>query len=209
MPIRVLLFDDNEERRRSLRYLMSMHPDVDLVADFPDCSTLSDALDEHLPDVVLMDIQMPGINGIEATKAIKERFPTMPVLMQTVFENEDLIFQAIKAGASGYLLKNERPDRIIEAIRELHHGGAPMSAIIAARVIQFFQHSVQPNNYDLTDREKEILKGLADGLSYKLIAGQLDISPHTVNSHIRNIYEKLHVHSLGEAIAKAIRERII
>ncbi len=209
MAIRVILFDDNDERRKSLRYLFEMHDNIELVADYAHCKDSLKIVEDLLPDAILMDIQMPGINGIEAVKLIKKDFPLIPVLMQTVFEDEELIFQAIQAGATGYILKNERPEKIIQAIQELCDGGAPMSPIIAAKVISYFQHTPAAVDYDLTEREKLILKKLAEGMSYKITAVELGISHHTVNSHIRNIYEKLHVKSLGEAVAKAIRERII
>ncbi len=209
IPIRVLLFEDNDERRRSLRFLFEMQTDIELVGDYPNCWQVLEVVDELMPDAVLMDIQMPDVNGIEAISIIKTRFPLIPILMQTVFENEELIFEAIQAGASGYILKNEKPEKIVESIRELCTGGAPMSPIIAAKVINYFQRGTAINDYELTEREKVILRKLSEGMSYKITASELGISPHTVNSHIRNMYEKLHVRSLGKAIAKAIRERII
>jgi DNA-binding NarL/FixJ family response regulator len=159
-----------------------------------------------------MDINMPGLSGIEAVQQIKEKFPTVQILMQTVFEDNDKIFAAICAGASGYMLKKTAPLKMIEAIRETHLGGAPMSASVAAKVIQMFrlQGAGQKNEFiDLSDREKEILALLVKGKSYKAIAAECFISIDTVGTHVRHIYEKLHVHSKSEAVAKAINQKLV
>jgi DNA-binding NarL/FixJ family response regulator len=177
---------------------------------FEDCAQVLKNIEDTKPDVVLMDIEMPGVNGIEGVKKIKQKFPEVLVLMQTVFEDDDNLFESIKAGASGYLLKKSDPDRIISAIREVVNGGAPMSPNMALKVLKFFQSAPATNNqYALTEREKTILSALVDGLSYKMVADKENISFHTVNAHVRKIYEKLHVHSLAEAVSKALKEKLL
>src|SRR6478735_9919066 len=164
------------------------------------------------PDVVMMDINMPGISGIEAVQLIKEKFPQVHIMMQTVFEDNDKIFAAICAGASGYMLKKTAPQKMIEAVRETHLGGAPMTASVAVKVLQMFrsQSSTEKKEYiDLSEREKEILILLVKGKSYKTIAAECFISIDTVSTHVRHIYEKLHVHSKSEAVAKAIHQKLI
>lgn len=210
MSIKVAVFDDNKDRRESLEYLIKMHPDLECVGTYESCLLVTQHIKERKPDVVLMDIDMPDVNGIDAAKQIKELSPNTVVIMQTVFEDDDKVFQSLKNGASGYLLKKTSPEKIIEAIREAHDGGAPITPSIASKMLKFFQESKAPaTTYSLTEREKSILSLLVDGLSYKMIAEREAISFHTVNSHIRKIYEKLHVHSLGEAVSKALKENLI
>lgn len=159
------------------------------------------------PDIVVMDIGLPHISGIEGVRTVKDNFMKTQVLMFTVFEDDEKIFEAIKAGASGYLLKKSAPNEIIEAIRSLYSGGAPMSANIARKVIESFQHNTFPKeNYNLTTREAEILYSLVDGMSYKKIAEKYFISISTVRTHIRHTYEKLHVNSKAQAVAKALKK---
>lgn len=209
MPIRVAIFDDNKDRRESLRYLIDMQENMACCGDFCDCARVVEDVQDVQPDVVLMDIEMPNVNGIEGTRLIKSAFPAIVVLMQTVYEDDESLFESIKAGASGYLLKKATPEKIIEAIQDSLEGGAPMSPIMANKVLRFFKEQNSPKDYALTDREKKILSLLVEGLSYKMIADREQISFHTVNSHVRKIYEKLHVHSLGEAVSKALRERLL
>lgn len=210
MPIRVAIFDDNKDRRESLKYLVEMYDDLLCVGIFEDGMRVLEVIKETSPDVVLMDIEMPGINGIEAVKRIRSNYPKVLVLMQTVFEDDDNLFESIKAGASGYILKKSNPDKIIEAIHDVMEGGAPMTPSMAIKVLRFFQSTrATENSYSLTEREKKILSLLVDGLSYKMIADRENISFHTVNSHVRKIYEKLHVHSLGEAVSKALKEGLL
>jgi DNA-binding NarL/FixJ family response regulator len=210
MATRIVIFDDSKDRRDSLQYLLDMYDDMDCVGMFEDCTQVLKNVEDTKPDVVLMDIEMPGVNGIEGVKKIKQKFPDVLVLMQTVFEDDDNLFESIKAGASGYLLKKSDPDRIISAIREVVNGGAPMSPNMALKVLKFFQSAPVTNNqYALTDREKTILSALVDGLSYKMVADKENISFHTVNAHVRKIYEKLHVHSLAEAVSKALKEKLL
>jgi DNA-binding NarL/FixJ family response regulator len=210
MSIRISIFDDSKDRRESLRYLVEMYDDLFCAGTFEDCANVLNDIKDSQPDVVLMDIEMPNVNGIEGVKKIKAAFPQIHVLMQTVYEDDENLFESIKAGASGYLLKRASPDKIIESIREIIEGGAPMSPSVAMRVLRYFQtQPVIENVYALTEREKNILSLLVDGMSYKMIAENQHISYHTVNSHVRKIYEKLHVHSLGEAVGKALREKLI
>jgi DNA-binding NarL/FixJ family response regulator len=210
MGIKVAIYDDSIERRESVQYLLGMYDDIEFVGGFEDCSNVEADIESCRPELVLMDIEMPNVNGIEGVRRIKARFPDVVVLMQTVYEDDENLFESIKAGASGYLLKKDAPEKIITSMREALEGGAPMSPQMASKVLRFFQHQPAVNNsYALTDREKNILSSLVDGLSYKMIATKENISFHTVNSHVRKIYEKLHVHSMGEAVSKALRERLI
>ena len=156
-------------------------------------------MEVSFPDVVLMDINMPGADGIVGLKKIKQQFPHINVLMQTVFDESDKIFECIKNGASGYILKKDPPEKILIAIQEVYDGGAVMNPGIALKVLNYFKPQQKKN--PLSEREQQVLVLLAEGNSYKIVAGKLSISFHTVNSHIKKIYEKLHVSSLGEAIA--------
>lgn len=209
MKISVAVYDDNFDRRESLKYLIDMQSDMICVGTFNDCSNVLKDVENTSPQIVLMDIEMPKVNGIQGVRLIKSHHPEILVLMQTVFEDDEHLFESIKAGASGYLLKKATPEHIIAAIYEVIHGGAPMSPSIASKVLKYFHENNAQKNYALTDREKIILALLVDGMSYKMIAAQENISFHTVNSHVRKIYEKLHVHSLGEAVSKALREKLL
>jgi DNA-binding NarL/FixJ family response regulator len=212
--IRVLIFDDNADRRDSLSMLVLTKSGLELVGAFPDCNNVIADVERTRPDVVLMDIGMPGVDGIAATKLIKSRYPEIRILIQTVFEDEDRIYQAIISGASGYILKNSSSERVLEAISDAYTGGAPMSSRIATKVLEFFRTTPPVTNeekadYGLSKREMEVLELLVKGNSYKMIADAMEISYNTVNSHMKKIYDKLHVNSSGEAISKAIQEKII
>ena len=209
MAIRVIIFDDNAERRESLRYLIGMFPEFSFEGAFEDCSDVMQQVERTRPDVVLMDIQMPKVDGIAGVRAIKMHRPGINVIMHTVFEDDDKVFESNKAGASGYILKKASPEKIAEAIRDAAAGGSPMTPSIANKILRYFQQNTVSNDYDLTPREREMLANLVNGLSYKMIADKCGISFHTVNSHLRRIYEKLHVHSLGEAVSKAIKEKLV
>lgn len=199
MPVKVFLYDNNESRRDSLKALIELTPEIIFTGSAPDCSTISDDMKFYKPDVVLMDINMPNVDGIEGLRQIRQLFPHIKVLMQTVFDDSDKIFTSIRSGASGYILKKDSPQRILQAIQEVYEGGAVMNPGIAQKVLDYFQPKQVQN--PLSDREKQVLVLLAEGLSYKMIADKLALSFHTVNTHTKNIYEKLHVASLGEAIA--------
>ena len=215
MPVRVAIFEDRKTVRDAITLLVKGTAGLELAGAFPDCNNLVSNISSTTPDVVLMDIEMPGMNGIAAVKLIKQHFPKITVVMQTVFEDDEKIFAAICNGASGYLLKDTPPSRLMESILEAHQGGAPMSPSIAKKTLNLFQKFLSPiadakqEDYHLTPREKEVLQWLIKGYSYKMIADACKISFDTVRSHIRNIYDKLHVASMTEAVAKAIKERII
>jgi len=212
MNIRVTVFEDNSSLRKGLYQLINGSDGFECVGAYEDCLNLLKDIEDTKPNVVLMDIQMPGINGIEAVKMLREKYPGLKILMQTIFEDSEKIFQSILAGASGYILKNTSPARILDFIKETYEGGAPMSPSVATKVLKIIaSQSPSPyvNTFNLSDREKEILSCLVNGMSYKLIADACFISIDTVRGHIRNIYERLHVHSKGEAVATAIKKNII
>jgi DNA-binding NarL/FixJ family response regulator len=212
MEIKVAIFEDSKALRESLEQLVNNAEGMQCTGAFSDANVLSRNMQMAKPDVVLMDINMPGISGIEAVQMIKEKYPHVQILMQTVFEENDKIFAAICAGASGYMLKKTTPQKMIEAIRETYQGGAPMTASVAVKVLQMFrsQSITEKNEYiALSEREKEILALLVKAKSYKAIAAECFISIDTVNTHVRHIYEKLHVHSKSEAVAKAINQRLV
>jgi DNA-binding NarL/FixJ family response regulator len=211
LDIRVSLFDDNTALRDSLYYLISGTPGFAIAGIYPDCNHLLENLNQSCPDVILMDIDMPGLNGIDATALIKSHFPEINVLILTSYDDSAKIFDALQSGATGYLLKKTTPAKIMEAITEVSQGGAPMNASIARKVLEFFSEkkNITQNEYDLSPREQDVLRCLVKGDSYKMIAARCFISMGTVCTHIANIYKKLHVNSKSEAVAKAIRERLI
>ncbi|MHB1687659.1 MAG: response regulator [Ignavibacteriaceae bacterium] len=211
--IRVVVVEDNDAIREGLKMLIDGTEGYSCVGAYLKCELMLKNVERLNPDVLLMDIGLPGMNGIEGIKEARKLLPELTILVLTVYEENDLIFEALCAGASGYLVKKTPPSRLLEAIREANEGGAPMSSHIARKVIDFFQQkkqaSPQKNVSILTPREKEILSGLVEGNSFKAIADTLFISIETVRFHFRNIYKKLHVHSQSEAVAKAIREGIV
>lgn len=210
--IRVAIFEDNKHLRETLQILLDGTTGFSCVGAYPDCRDLIPHLKANQCEIVLMDIEMPGMTGIEATKIIKENLPHVQVLIQTVFFDDEYIFKAICAGASGYILKSTSLAQYIESIREVHSGGSPMTPGIARRMLELFKHHVHPPSdmsYHLTEKEKIVLQNLVSGKSYKMIADHMQISFDTVKTHIKNIYTKLHVHSGSEAVAKAILEKIV
>ncbi len=212
MKVNICLFDDSIQIIESLTTLFNLVEDFTICASYNNAKNTVARITESKANMVVMDIDMPGMNGIDAIKEIRKVNREIPVIMFTVFDDEDKIFDAICAGANGYLLKNTEPSRLIEAVKEVMTGGSPMSPGIARKVINKFQllNTTQlKTNYELTQREKEILRLLTNGLSYKMIAAECDISFETVRTHIKNIYSKLHVASMTEAVAKAIHERIV
>ncbi|SFC80296.1 response regulator [Spirosoma endophyticum] len=213
--IKIIYYEDNRDLREGITYLFQATPGLDLLGAFGDCSNIRHELQTLRPNVVLMDIDLPGLSGIDAVPIVKATSPQTQVLMLTVFDNDEKIFQAIRNGASGYLLKHTPPSEIVAAVFDIHRGGSPMTANIARKVLQFFQLRQkavpQPDreDYKLSGRELDIIKGLVAGYSYKLIADDLHISIDTVRSHIRHIYDKLQVNSKTEAILKAMREGLV
>lgn len=206
MMLKVAIVEDNNTLRHSLENLFNRNEGIKCVASLGNLMNVVSEFAKADPDVVLMDIGLPNISGIEGVRTVKTNFPTIQIMMFTVFEDDDSIFDAIKAGASGYLLKKSAPEEIIEAIQELHRGGAPMSPTIARRVVSSFQNNHNPvQEYELTVREKEILYALVDGLSYKKIADKYCVSISTVRTHICNIYQKLHVNTKAQAVAKVLK----
>ncbi len=211
MDIRVSIFDDNKALRDSLYHLITAKRGYAIAGIYPDCARVLEHLQRDAADVVLMDIDMPGLNGIEATALIKGRFPDINVLILTAYDDSEKVFAALQSGATGYLLKKTTPAKILEAITEIKHGGAPMNAGIARKVLEFFSQkkNITQNEYDLSPREKDVLGCLVKGDSYKMIGDRCFISMGTVQSHITNIYKKLQVNSKSEAVAKAIREHLV
>lgn len=210
MPYRIIIFDDNGERLKSVEMLLNLSDDLICAGTFKNCSNLVADIEATDPHLVLMDIDMPGINGIEATQLIRKHFDALPVIMQTIFEENDKIFDSLRAGANGYLLKKTSPEKFLESLREALAGGAPMTASIASKVLHYFAAEQQAKkDYHLTQREKEILGMLVKGFSYKIIAAECKIAYNTVNNHIRNIYDKLYVSSATEAVSLAIKERLV
>jgi DNA-binding NarL/FixJ family response regulator len=210
-PITVAIVEDNTDLREGLTQLIQGTPGYQCVGAFSSCDQFLEGLKKLKPEVVLMDIGLPGISGIEGVKRVKSQRPETEVLMLTVFEDDKKIFDSICAGASGYLLKKTLPARILEAIQEIHDGGAPMTASIARKVLGAFQASAPGPSPDvqLSDREKEVLAGLVKGLSYKMIAAEYSISIDTVRTHIRHIYEKLQINSKAQAINIALQKRLV
>ena len=183
---------------------------VECIGSFGDCSTVLDDMKQLQPSLVLMDIEMPNVNGIEGVRLIKKHYPQIKVVMQTVFEDEEKIFAALQAGAEGYILKNAPAEKIIQSIIEVNNGGAFMTPSVALRVMKYFNNTPETiNEMNLTTKEKEVLKNLTDGLSYKMVADKMNISYFTVNTHIKKIYEKLQVHSMGEAISYAMKNKMV
>ena len=207
MPIKVSIVDDDDGIRSSLATLIRRSPALKLMGDYADAETAIKELPRKEPDVVLMDINLPGMNGVECVRQLKSTLPKLQVLMLTVYEDSDSLFKSFRAGASGYLLKRTASARLLEAIQDVHEGGSPMTPQLARRVVQFFSGPPQQDSpfSKLTPGEREFLDQLANGYTYKEIADQLGISIDTIRTYLRRIYEKLHVHSRTEAVAKYLR----
>ncbi len=208
MQIKVSIVEDDEGIRTSLSALIRRSPSFRLVGDYPDAETALKEIPQRLPDVVLMDINLPGMNGVECVRQLKATVPGVQFLMLTVYEDSDSLFNSLKAGASGYLLKRTASAKLLEAIRDVHVGGSPMTPQLARRVVQFFSIPSDGGSSpmaQLTPGEKDFLDQLAKGYAYKEIADRMKISIDTVRSYVRTVYEKLHVHSRTEAVVKYLR----
>ena len=208
--IRVAIYDDNQARRESLQALIGLVPEMEWVGSFENCSNIQKDIVQSRPDIILMDLEMPVVNGIEGIKITKQFAPHIKIIVQTSFDDDEKVFAALQAGAEGYILKSASVAQITQSIDEVNKGGASMSPSIALKVMRYFGEipKEKKEDFQLTPKESEVLKKLAEGLSYKMIADELGISYFTVNNHVKKIYEKLHVHSLGEAVALAYKKRL-
>ncbi len=207
MPINVSIVEDNDQLRSTLARVIARSEGFQCVSQYPSAEAALEALPQNHPDVVLMDINLPGMNGVECVRRLKPVLPNTQVIMLTVYEDTENIFNALTAGASGYLLKRTKTAELLEAIREVHRGGSPMTTHIARKVIQSFQKPEASNQSteNLSTREQEVLDCLSHGFLYKEIADKLGISYETVHTYIRRIYEKLQVRTRTEAVAKFLR----
>ncbi|MEM9998074.1 MAG: response regulator transcription factor [Bacteroidota bacterium] len=216
MAVCLALVEDRADVRRLLTERLGFFDDVELVLVAPSAelffehlAQLDDTEGAALPEVVLMDIELPGIDGITATTRLKSAHPAIEVLMLTVFEDEERIFAAVKAGASGYLLKDASAGRIVGAVLEVAHGGAPVSPLVAKKLLSYVRGDDAGEDLGLTNRERDVLDLIVEGLIEDAIADRLSISPHTVRSHIKNLYEKLQVHSRAEVVRVAYQHRLV
>lgn len=209
--IKVILYEDNPQLREGLTMLIDGSDGFEILASFKNCSNVIQEVEAFNPDVILMDIDMPVVNGIEGLKLIRQQNQDVKVLMLTVFDDNKNVFEALKNGANGYVLKKTPPAKLLEYITEAASGGAPMTSSIATQVLKMFSEVQIPQgeDYNLSDREKEVLQHLVNGYSYKMIASEMFIAIDTVRSHIKKIYEKLHVNSKSEAVAKAFKDKIV
>jgi DNA-binding NarL/FixJ family response regulator len=209
--IRLLIYEDNPQLREGLTMLIDGSDGFDVMASFKNCNNVVEQVEAFDPDVILMDIDMPGINGIEGLKLIRQHNQKVKVLMLTVFDDNKNVFEALRSGANGYILKKTPPGKLLEYIEDASTGGAPMTASIATQVLQMFSqlNGKQNDQYNLSDREKEVLQLLVNGYSYKMIANEMYIAIDTVRSHIKKIYEKLQVNSKSEAVAKAFKDKLV
>jgi len=210
-PIRVAIVEDDSHLREGLRILIDSTPGYRCARGFGSVEEALRSLGVEPIDVMLLDIHLPGMLGSEAVRVFREKFPSMQILMLTIYAEQDKVFESICNGANGYLLKKTPPAKLLESIRETHDGGSPMSPEIARKVVTLFQKTGPPETIDeqLTPQEIRLLKLLSEGYSYQNAAGQMNVSINTIRNYIRSIYEKLHVHSKNEAVSKALRSRII
>jgi DNA-binding NarL/FixJ family response regulator len=209
--IRVAIIEDQRDIRECLTFLINGTEGYSCTGSFRTMEEALDKIGHQLPDVVLSDIGLPGMDGIEGIRILKERYPSLLMLMLTVYDDDERIFDAMCAGASGYLLKKTPPARLIDSLREAVQGGAPMSPEVARRVITLFREFRPPErvDYELTPHETRLLKLFVEGHNYKTAAAELGVSVNTVNFHVRSIYEKLQVHTRSEAVAKALLNRLV
>lgn len=211
MQVNILIYEDNDNLRETLCCMLQLVENYNVCGAFPQCTQADKQVRELKPDIILMDIDMPGMNGIEAVKKIRKLNQDVQILMLTVFDDNSNVFDAIYAGANGYLLKKSISEKLIQAIAETLDGGAAMSPAIARKVIGKMQEPIRGStqDYHLTPRETTILRSLSQGNSYKMTAAELGISINTVRTHIKRVYEKLHVNSQAEAVSKALNEKLV
>lgn len=206
----LVIYEDNPRLRESLELLLGTDTGFTIAGAFSDCTLVIAQMDKLMPDVVIMDIDMPGMSGMDGVKLIKTGFPDIKVIMYTVFDDDNRIFECICNGADGYLLKNISPLKLIQSLEDLASGGVPMSPFVAQKVFQYFRTTKEGSEaFNLTPRETEILELLVRGNSYKMIADKASISIDTVKKHLQNIYHKLHVNCGTEAVAKALQHKIV
>lgn len=207
--IRVLIYEDDKDLREGLAQFLRIDNEFEVAGQFENCDTIQTDVAQLNPDILLMDIDMPGTNGIEGIQLAKVAKPSLNILMFTVFDDDKKIFDSICSGADGYLLKKTPPEKIIEGLKDVYNGGAPMTPSIAKKVLNFFPRKDAKTMELLTAKELEILVHLVNGNSYKQIAGVQKVSIETVRTHIKHIYSKLHVSSMSQAVAKAINNKIV
>jgi DNA-binding NarL/FixJ family response regulator len=210
-PIRVVIIEDMREVREGLTMLINGTQGFHCAGSYRSMREALDRIGAETPDIILTDIGLPGISGIEGARILRERLPSVPILALTIYDNDEKIFAALCAGASGYLLKNTPPAKLLESLTEAVNGGAPMSPEVARRVVKLFRdfHPPEQAEYRLTPQEMQLLRLLVDGHHYKTAAQELGITASTVSFHLKNIYAKLQVHSKTEAVAKALREHLV
>lgn len=204
--INIVIIEDNQEVMEGYHEILSAHPEIGMLRGYPSCEEAFRYIDAPLPNVVMMDLQLPGMDGIEGTRLIKQKYPEVNVIVVTVHSESQKVFDALCAGASGYITKNTEPDKLVAAIQDIQDGGAPMSSHIARMVVSSFQRNIDT---PLTRRETEVLQQLAEGKTTPLIAEELFVSKETIRSHMKNIYTKLQANTKAEAIEKARKDRLI
>lgn len=209
--VRVLIYEDNPSLREGLTMLIDGSDGFSVVASYKNCDNITDEVEAWKPDVILMDIDMPGTNGIQGLRKIREKNQEVKVLMLTVFDDNKNVFESLRNGANGYILKKTPPAKLLDYIHDAATGGAPMTSSIATQVLKMFSElpDQKSEDYNLSEREKQVLQFLVNGYSYKMIASDMFISIDTVRSHIKKIYEKLHVNSKSEAVAKAFKDKLL
>lgn len=213
--IKVVLYEDNNQLREGLAMLIHGSEGFSVINSYRNCNNVEEEIKKDQPDIVLMDIDMPGTGGIEGLKMIRKQNYPCKILMLTVFDDRKSIFEAIRAGADGYLLKKTQPAKLLDHLKDLYEGGSPMTASIARQIIEMFNQihegseTAKGEEYQLTDREKDVLQLMVKGYTYKMAAAELFISVDTIRSHIKNIYEKLHVNSKSEAVAKVFKNKLL
>ncbi len=210
MIYNLIIFEDNKRLRQSLEMLLNDEANFNVVGSFSNCDNALYEVEKSKAELIVMDIDMPGIGGVEGVKQIKAYFPDVKIIMHTVFDDDNRIFESICAGADGYMLKKTSPIQLIQSLQDVMEGGSPMSPFVAKKVFQYFRNQPvkQNEDFNLSEREREILELLVDGNSYKMIAAKCNIANDTVKKHLHNVYAKLHVNSGTEAVAKAIKNNI-